>query len=183
MKKLKTLVATLLSVTVIFGMAAPVYAAGPTSEVQIAIQPTDMNVSVTVPSTLPIVFNADGTNTIPSNWTIQNVSAIAGIHLVKVNLTADGTGWKLTKDSERVKTQDVNGKAIRFSVGLQGNRKVVDPNGGSESESGSATFEYPEIAIASGEEKVLSYEVERGAFTETKASAKAFTMVLEFAFN
>lgn len=77
-----------------------------------------MNVSVTVPSTLPIIFNADGTNTFADNWTIENVSALAGIHVTNVHLNGDGTGWKVVKDSETVKTQTVNGKSVKFFVGV-----------------------------------------------------------------
>lgn len=183
MKRVKVLLAAVLSVTTILGATTPAHAAAPESEVQIEIQQTDVNVSVTVPSTLPIVFNSDGTNTFPSSWSIQNSSRNAGIHLVKVNLNADGSGWKLLKESERVKTQTVNGKAVRFLVGQSGAMKVVEPSNGSESESGTATFASGDISIAAGEEKSLCFEMERGAFNETKASAKAFTMVLEFAFN
>jgi lysophospholipase L1-like esterase len=75
MKKVKVLLASLLSITVVLGTVVPSYAAEPVSEVKIEIEATDMNVSVTVPSTLPIVFNADGTNTFADNY--QNVAADA----------------------------------------------------------------------------------------------------------
>lgn len=183
MKKVKVLLAALLSVTVVLGTAVPTYAAEPVSDVKIEVNATDMNVSVTVPSTLPIVFCEDGTNTFPTNWTIENVSAIAGIHLKQVELNADGTGWKLVKDSESVKTQTVNGKAIKFFVGVPGNLKLVQPSNGNESETGAASFGNTDICIASGQTQDLNFAVERGAFTEIQASAKAFTMALEFEFN
>lgn len=183
MKKVKVLLAAVLSITVVLGTVAPTYAAEPVSEVKIAIEATDMNVSVTVPSTLPIVFNADGSNTIPDNWTIENVSALAGIHLTNVHLNGNGSGWKVVNDSSIVKTQSVNGKAVKFFVGVPGAMKLVEPQSGSENEAGTAGFEANDICIASGETKTLNFMVERGAFTETTASAKAFSMTLDFAFN
>lgn len=183
MKKVKVLLAAVLSITVVLGTVVPTYAAEPVSEVKIAIEPTDMNVSVTVPSTLPIVFNADGSNAIPDNWTIENVSALAGIHVTKVHLNGNGTGWKVTNDSAIVKTQSVNGRAVKFFIGVPGTMKLVEPKSGSENETGTASFEPNDICIASGESQTLNFTVERGAFTETTASAKAFSMTLDFAFN
>ena len=87
MKKVKVLLAALLSVTVVLGTVVPTQAAS--STVDIEVKATDMdNVSVTVPSSIPIVFNADGSNTLPTNWTIENKSAIAGIHLSKIEMNA-----------------------------------------------------------------------------------------------
>lgn len=182
MKKVKVLLAALLSVTVVFGAVVPAQAAS--STVDIEVKETDMdNVSVTVPSSIPIVFNADGTNTLPTNWTIENKSAIAGIHLAKIEMNAGTSGWKLLSSSTNVKEMTVNTKSIRFSVGLVGNLKVVAPSNGNEDASGSVTYGNADIAIPSGETKVLAFQVERGAFTNPEASAKAFDMVLTFNFN
>lgn len=183
MKKVKVLLAAVLSITVILGTVAPTYAAEPVSEVKIAIEPTDMNVSVTVPSTLPIIFNADGSNTIPDNWSIENVSALAGIHVTNIHLDGNGSGWTVVNDSSIVKTQSVNGKAVKFFVGVPGAMELVEPKSGSENEVGTASFEVADICIASGATKTLNFTVERGAFTETTASTKAFFMTLDFAFN
>lgn len=174
--------AAILSLVVIMGAAIPVNAAS--ADVNIQVKPTTMdNVSVTVPTTLPIVFNEDGTNTFPSNWTIENISSLAGIHLSTVDMNANSSGWKLVKESESVKTQTVNGKAIKFFVGVPGNLKLVQPSNGNESETGTTSFGDTDICIASGQTKNLDFAVERGAFTENQASAKAFDMVLTFNFN
>ena len=45
------------------------------------------------------------------------------------------------------------------------------------------SFDDNAIAIASGQTQVLSFEVQRGAFTQDIADAKAFDMVLTFNFN
>lgn len=182
MKKVKVLLAALLSVTVILGTAVPTYAAS--SDVKIEVKETTMdNVSVTVPTTIPIVFNADGSNTLPTNWTIENVSTIAGIHLAKIDMDAGSSGWKLLADSQNVKNLSKDTKSIKFSVGKSGALKLVAPTSGTESTSGSVTFGNTEIEIPSGETQVLSFGVERGAFTKSEASAKAFDMVLTFNFN
>lgn len=182
MKKVKVLLAALLSVTVVLGTAVPTQAAS--STVDIEVKATDMdNVSVTVPSSIPIVFNADGTNTLPTNWTIENKSSIAGIHLTQIEMNAGASGWKLLCDSYDVKSMRANTKSIQFSVGLENNLKLVAPNNGQEDEMGSVTFGETDISIPSGETKNLAFHVERGAFTQAEASAKAFDMVLTFNFN
>ena len=182
MKKVKVLLAALLSVTVVLGATVPAQAAS--STVDIEVKATDMdNVSVTVPSSIPIIFNADGSNTLPTNWTIENKSTIAGIHLAKIEMNAGTSGWKLLGGSSNVKEMSVNTKSIRFSVGLEGNLKLVAPTNGDEDATGSVTYGNANIAIPSGETKNLTFHVERGAFTNSEASAKAFDMVLTFNFN
>ena len=182
MKKVKVLLAALLSVTVVFGAVVPAQAAS--STVDIEVKATDMdNVSVTVPSSIPIVFNADGTNTLPTNWTIENKSAIAGIHLAKIEMNAGTSGWKLLSSTTNVKEMTVNTKSIRFSLGLDGDLRLVTPTNGNEDATGSITYEKTDMLIPSGESKNIVFQVERGAFTKPEASAKAFDMVLTFNFN
>lgn len=182
MKKVKVLVA-LLSATVILGTAVPTYAAEPKTEVRIEINATDMNVSVTVPSVLPIVFNADGTNTFPDNWEIQNVSAIAGIHLTEVALDAETSGWLLLSAEQKVSDLKAGTKSVKFYTGNEGALKLVQPTEGTQCKTGSVTFEDSELSIPSGGKQKLSFQVERGAFKHTQASSKAFNMLLTFDFN
>lgn len=182
MKKIKKLIAAVLSVTVILGATVPTYAAS--SDVNIEVKPTTMdNVSVTVPTTIPVVFNADGSNTLPTNWTISNLSSIAGIHLSQIDMSAGNSGWKLLADSQDTKTLSKDTKSMKFSVGKPSAMKLVTPTSGTENATGSVRFDDSEISIPSGETQVLSFGVERGAFTEAQASAKAFEMVLTFNFN
>ena len=182
MKKTNVIIAAALSMVVLFGAAIPAKAAS--TEVTIEVKETIMdNVSVTVPTNLPIIFNEDGTNTLPTNWSIENISTIAGIHLAQIEMDGSGTGWKLLAESEDTKTMPVDSKAIQFSVGKEGALKMVVPNTGSENSQGAVTFLADEISIPSGETQVLSFEVERGAFTKSTASSKAFDMVLTFEFN
>lgn len=178
----KKLLSLLLTATLVMG--ATVSANAASSEVDITIKATTMdNVSVTVPSVLPIVFNEDGTNTLPSNWTIENVSTISGIHLSQISMDAKDTGWKLLADSEDTKKLSADTKSIKFYAGKDENLKLIVPSTGTESNTGSVTYGAEDISIASGEEQVLTFDVERGAFTQNEASAKAFDMILTFNFN
>lgn len=182
MKKIKVLVAALLSTCVVAGGILPVNAAS--SDVKIEVKATNMdNVSVTVPTTLPIIFNEDGSNTLPSNWTIENISAIAGIHLSEIRLNSNNTGWQVLAASEDTKTLSADTKSIQFFAGKEGALKLVAPTSGTASGSGLVEFGDAEISIASGETEVLRFNVARGAFTQAQTSAKAFDMVLTFNFN
>ena len=183
MKKLKMFVAALLSIVVVLGGAVPTQAAMST-DVNIAINATMMDgVSVTVPTVLPIVFNEDGTNTLPTNWTIENKSSIAGIHLFQLTLNAGESGWKVLASTKDTTQLPVNTKAIKFYAGNAENLKLVNPAGGVENKAGVLLLDESDINIPAGETKVLSFNVERGAFTTTEASAKAFDMELTFEFN
>jgi len=174
--------ATILSFVVLVGAALPVNAAS--ADVNIEVKATTMdNVSVTVPTALPIVFNEDGTNTLPTNWTIENISSIAGIHLSTVDMNAGASGWKVLSASQDTKTLSKDTKSIKFSLGKSGALKLVAPTSGNESATGSVSFGDTEIAIPSGKTQVLSFDVQRGAFTKDIATAKAFDMILTFNFN
>lgn len=174
--------AAILSLVVVMGAAIPVNAAS--ADVNIEVKATTMdNVSVTVPTTLPIVFNEDGTNTLPTNWTIENISSIAGIHLSTVDMNAGASGWKVLAASQDTKTLSADTKAMKFSVGKSGALKLVAPTSGNESATGTVSFDDNAISIPSGQTQVLSFDVQRGAFTQDVATAKAFDMVLTFNFN
>lgn len=182
MKNLKKILAVVLSVTALMGATIPANAAS--VDVNIEVKETAMdNVSVTVPTVLPIVFNENGTNTLPTNWTIENLSSIAGIHLAQIDMDAEDSGWKLLADSVDVTTMAADTKAIKFSVGKAGALKLVVPTSSTESATGSVSFAASDISVASGQTQVLSFDVQRGAFSESQASAKAFDMVLTFKFN
>ena len=182
MKKIKRTVAIVLSIVAVFGMTISSQAAS--SDVNIEIKETIMDqVSVTVPTALPIIFNEDGSNTLPTNWTIENRSTIAGIHLAQVEMDAEGNGWMLLAATEDTKKLPVDSKAMQFSLGKEGELKLVVPSAGRSNGSGSVSFEANEIVVESGETQVLSFEVKRGAFTQSEVSAKAFDMTMRFEFN
>ena len=182
MKKINKILVASLAVLLLCGTSICANAAS--SNVNIEIKATTMdNVSVTVPTALPIVFNEDGTNTLPTNWTIENRSTIAGIHLSQVEMHSPDEKWQLLSETEDTKTLPVGTKAMQFSIGKAGALKLVAPSQGRTSAAGSVSFAADEISIPSGENQVLDFKVERGAFVTAEASAKAFDMVLTFNFN
>lgn len=183
MKKMKVLVAALLAVTVVFGATVPANAAM-NADVKIEIEPTQMdNVCVRVPTTLPIIFNWNGNNTIPTNWTVENMSDFAGIYLSSVELDANGSGWSLLEESDKTYNLSVGTKKIKFYVGHDYDLKYVEPSEGSGSETGCAVFDRDSFVLESGQEQRLYFEVYRGAFNEVEASSKAFDMSLYFEFR
>ena len=185
MKKLvtkgsKALVA-ILTLVVVMGAAIPVNAAS--AEVQIQVNATDMNTSVTVPTQIPIIFNEDGTNTYPENWIVENNSAIAGIYLYQVRMDAGNTGWKVLASNGDTTKLAADTKAVQFSMGKEGNLKLVNPGGGAESSAGVLVYGEQEIQIPAGEDTKIEFNVERGAFTESIDMQKAFDMELTFKFS
>lgn len=179
--KLKKATALAMAMATVATMGAiPAFAAtNGNTAVNIEAKATTMNVNV--PSTAAFVFNADGTNVVPTNFTITNNSKISGIHVTSIALTsADADkGWKLLPESANVKTQAVNTKNIKMTI----NNKPVVVTGTAAATTGTATYEANDIAIASEGTTTLKFGVERGSFTTAVASGKAFDMVTSFAFN
>ena len=178
MKKLNVLLVAVLSFALLFGAVVPAQAAS--AEVQFDVKATDVNVSVNVPTTLPIVFNEDGTNTYPSNWTIENTSTIARVYLYSVALTATND-WTLMTGGMDPKFTDVDSKQIKFYVGPEENLQFM--SGRDNGTTGYVEFEDDEFVIVSGGSKDLKFEVERGAYTQNSGIQKAFDMVLTFKFK
>lgn len=172
--------AAILSLVVIMGAAIPVNAAG--ADVRIEIKATDLNMSVTVPSTVPIVFNEDGTNTYPTNFKIENNSSIAGIHLDHAELISTGD-WRVLAETQDTTLLPANSLDIKFYLGKAGACKLLAPESGNVGVSGYATFDADDFVIAASTSETVSFEVERAAFTEAREAASAFNLGLEFAFN
>ena len=177
MKKLNVLLAAVLSFALLFGAVVPAQAAS--AEVQFEIKATDPNVAVNVPTTLPIVFNEDGTNTYPTNWTIENTSAIARIYLYSVSLTA-ANDWILMTGGMDPKNNNADTKKVKFYVGPENNLEYM--SGRDNGTTGYVQFEPEDFTIVSGGSKDLCFKVERGAFTQNASMQKAFDMVLTFKF-
>lgn len=180
MKKVNVILSALLAVTVLFAGAIPVNAAS--AEVNIQVNATDMNTSVTVPTQIPIVFNEDGTNTYPQNWMVQNESAIAGVYLHQVRMDAGDSGWKVLASTIDTTQLSADTKSVKFSMGKTDNLKLVNPGSGTESAVGVLIYGDEDIMIPAGEEAQIGFQVERGAFTESIDMQKAFDMELTFKF-
>lgn len=201
MKKTQFLLGSTLCLGLIAGLTVPTNAA---TDVTIEIQETDLNnnvgyvedkdgdgipdadmseFSVTVPAVLPIIFNADGTNTLPTNWQIENRSSIANISLVKVELDAKDSGWKLLPESQEISNLSADTKAMKFYMGKSSNSlALVSPVEGNNS-LGSYEWENGSFTIPVESGKNVSFNVERGAFTTSESASTAFEMLLTFEFN
>lgn len=153
-----------------------------TGQIDIAIKPT--NVDVTVPANAPFIFNEDETTTTPSNWVITNNSGIARVYLSKISVDGTAAKWNVVDDKYDLKTMDVNTKNIRLKFGKEGELKTVAPldsaNVGSK---GEYVFTSDDIVVPSKQSQLLKFNVERGSFTDTQASSKAYGMTLEFNFR
>lgn len=201
MKKTKLLLGSTLCLGLMAGLTVPTNAA---TDVTIEIQETDLNndigyvedkdgdgipdadmseFSVTVPAALPIIFNSDGTNTLPTNWQIENRSSIANISLTKVELDAKDSGWKLLPKSQEISNLAADTKAMKFYMGKSSNSlALVTPNEENNS-LGSYEWENGSFTIPTESGKNVSFKVERGAFTSSESAASAFEMLLTFEFN
>ena len=184
MKKIKNkqIFALLMAAIVMVGTVIPVNAAN--ADVYIEVQATTMEgVSLTVPSELPIVFNEDGTNTIPSNWTIENNSSIAGIHLSSVYLVNDDGTWCILDEGEDATKIPADSQIMKFAMGEEGNLIYLNPDNAPYDPYATATFEADDFVVEAGEQKVMKFLVERGAYTHAISPTRVFEMGLEFDFN
>lgn len=201
MKKTKLLLGSTLCLGLMAGLAVPTNAA---TDVTIEIEETDLNnnigyvedkdgdglpdedmseFSVTVPAVLPIIFNSDGTNTLPTNWKVTNNSSIANISLVKVELDAKDSGWELLPESQEISSLAADTNAMKFYMGKSSNNlALITPNEDNAS-LGSYTWDNGVFTIPVETEKNVSFNVERGAFTSSQSASSAFEMLLTFEFN
>ena len=167
--------ALVLTLAVVMQGVIPVNAAS--SEVQIEVKATDMNLAVTVPSKLPIIFNEDGSNTYPQNWTVTNESTIAGVCLREIVFTP-ANDWDFLYLGEKAKDLPADTKKVRIYVGTEAVKKQALYETGCAR----ATYSASEIQIPAGASKDIKITVERGAFTESIDMHKAFDMEVDFRF-
>ena len=201
MKKTQLLLGSTLCLGLMAGLAVPTNAA---TDVTIEIQETDLNnnigyvedkdgdgipdadmseFSVTVPAVLPIIFNSDGTNTLPTNWQIENHSSIANISLTKVEFDAKDSGWKLLPKTQEIDELSADTKAMKFYMGKSSSDLALVTPTNEEGTVGSRTWENGSFTIPVETAKNVSFNVERGAFTSSESAARAFEMLLTFEFN
>ena len=176
----KKLLSSLLITGMVMGSTVPAFAAEFGTQLQIDAKATTVN--MTVPGTAPMIFNENGSNTVPTDFTITNNSSIAAVNLASINLDANASGWTLVPEITDVKVQAVNKKAIKLKLGAEGFEKIVAPTGNVEASTGSVTLGQSDFSIEANGSKKLSFVVERGAFT-TPTSGAAFNMTMNFEFN
>lgn len=182
----KRLSILLVAMLVLAMSVAPAFAAEGTTEgnTMLKIGAETTTIDITVPTFVEITFNDDGTNTLPTNFKITNHSKIAGIHVTKVEMTADGeNGWTLLPEGTDTTELTKNTQGILFSIGLEGALKVVEPEGSVEAATGSAAFNENDIVIAAEQEVTLAMDVARAAFTTAVDTEDAFNVNITFDFN
>ncbi|VYU45440.1 hypothetical protein [Clostridium paraputrificum] len=179
MKLRKLLLMGLISSGMVIGGANITSAAEFGSNLVIEAKPTTVN--VTVPSTAPMVFNEDGTNTLPSAFTLTNNSEIGGVSLTNINLVSPKNAWSLLPNEADLKVQPKDQKKIKLHIGKTGAERLIAP--GSTASQGSASFSLGEISIPAKGSETLKFKVERGAFSQAVAEDTAFNMTLTFEFN
>ena len=178
-KKLNMFLSALLVVTVLLGGTMPAKAAS--AEVGIEIKVTDVNVAITVPSQVPIVFNEDGTNTYPENWTITN-DGIAKMRVKRIDANANGSEWTIAGPDTDISKLPANTKTIQLYIGDEDYKGTVYPSNGYTDDEALVLFPDSSMNIPAGEELVVDFEVIRGAFTESASMEKAFDLECIFEF-
>lgn len=201
MKKTKLLFGSTLCLGLLVGLATPAHAA---TNVTIEIEETDLNdnigyvedkdgdgipdedmseFSITVPAVLPIIFNADGTNVLPTQWMVTNNSSIAKISITKIELDAKGSGWKLLPESQSISDLSADTKAMKFYLGKSASDlEIVTPDA-QDGTTGELVWANGHFSIPAEAAKKVFFNVERGAFSKAIPEANAFEMLLTFEFN
>ena len=177
----KILLSSILSLGVLASTASVANAADFTSQIEVEVKATTVN--VTVPSSAPFIFNEDETNTLPSNWSVTNNSNLSKVYISKISIDGTDAGWKVVNDTYDLKTMSVNTKNVRLKFGKEGDLKLISPVSGNENTKGEYTFGASDIVIPAGTSQELKFDIERGSFTQAQSKSKAFGMTIEFNFS
>lgn len=119
MKNAKKLLATALSVALVIGCfvsasaAETVQTSGGTGETTVVLTAEAATFSVTVPTSIPIRVNADGSVTCPDNVEILNEST-AAVQVTKIDMK-DGA-WSLVPFTTDMSQERVDSKKLGFQM-------------------------------------------------------------------
>lgn len=132
------------------------------SDVNLQAAKEHENISVTVPSNLKVIFQADGTNAV-SEFHIENQSVVP-IHIVNIVVT-EYNGWELVSREEKIKA---NQKKI--AVSFNGQYLKEGDN-------------LLQLTVEDGEVKTPNIQIERGAWTSNHPDEKALELGFEYAIG
>ena len=164
----------LAAATVAMMGVMPVFAAD-TATTDVMFEAEAPVVDVMVPSTLPITFNNDGTNTVPTNFEIKN-NGTNTVALSYVEMDAGDSMWRLLPENYDMSELIPSSQDIKFYI----NGKIVS-NGEADSKTGTVMFsDNEQVVIAPGEKATLNFDVKRATFPYEIESEKAFTMTSHF---
>lgn len=132
----------------------------------INIETKAATISLTVPSAITFTFLADGTNTLPTNYTIKNESAV-DMTLNTITVSSDN-GWELVASGD-AKLSTTNAKAIHMTLDT---KEAVD---------GVYTLNQ-NIAKTTGEH-TIAFAVDRPAYSKAQSVNSAYKAVLAFSYT
>lgn len=143
---------------------------GYSSETNIDLNVEAATIDVTVPSSIDFIFNSDGSNTVPTNWKIENNGQVE-VMVSSLNL-ASVNDWKLSSKAPT----ETNDKTIVLTI---------DNTLGTIAQDGlSATyFNDGSLKIAKDDSHTFELGVQRANFSKNIASSKAFTATLNFKYE
>lgn len=155
----------------------PMQQPGTTSNVNVNIETEPIVVDITVPGSVGFVFNADGSNEIPDNFSITNHNKIASFYLKEVGFDGESTGWKLASEDEQL---NLNEKAVKFKLGSKSEEKLIAPSNGKKDITGTVSFSDSEFVLAPESPSTVSFLIDRPVYTDEISQSKAFDMTMSF---
>lgn len=170
MKKTKIFSLLLAGVIAFGAMVVPANAS-----TDVSITTHARTIDVTVPGTLAMVFNADGTNVIPA-LPIEN--NMVGVNLSLDSVTANFTGsdWKVSAESALT---GIDSKKIQLFSKLSDDNSVMFTT--TDGITGVCDLNSENVSIQNGTPYSFQLDVTRGTFTSDLSPSKAFD--LSFAFS
>lgn len=126
------------------------------------------------------IFNANGTNTYPTNWKVYNNSELGAVRLKLVELE-QRNDWELVGETTDITANTHDTKEIKFYMGVPNKLRIFAPYSGGGSK---MSFEEGyEVVIPAGGSQQFDFKIERGAFKTALAEHIAFDLVLTFEYN
>lgn len=127
-------------------------------------------VSITVPSTISVSFNSDGSTTIPTDWKISNNSSVPMI-LTTVTLQ-EKNDWKLVKEADN----EINSKNIHLTL----NDKEFDDK---TNDTDNPTFTFNKEIATGGDSYTLNMKIDHGLYTQNITNQNALKATLRFTWE
>lgn len=167
--KFKTLLSTGLTCGILMNLL-PVVANAST---EVSIETKQFTSDVTIPTSLAMIFNADGTSVVPT-LPIQNDMNTFDVKLNSITADFSTSDWSPVNSGSSFDVLDAKNIALGFNVTDSGFKtfNVTDSN--------TSVCDNLAIAIKPSEKFDLNLEVEKASFTTSSSTAKAFTLEFDY---